>query len=292
MALLRTVWDPVPMNDQLGDIDLEKASSSPEDGTPPPRTQLPVVALVVAAILLFGLTAAYVFLRRAPAASEAPANVAKPAPAPEARREEIALPPLDETDPIVRQLVEKLSSHPMVARWLTTDALIVNFVAVTSRIATGVTPAGELKTMGPVPRFATRTSGDDTYIDPASYRRYDRYAEAISTLDTRGTVGLYNTLKPRMRDAYGRLVSRDDDFDPVLERAIIKLLEVPVVEGNIALQPHGTVWAFEDPSLQGLTAAQKQLLRMGPQNVRAVQSKLREIASGLGIPESRLPPAK
>ena len=280
------------MNDQLADIDLEKAPSPGDGVPPPPRTQLPVVALVVAAVLLFGLTAAYVFLRRAPAASEAPANVAKPAPAPEARREEIALPPLDETDPIVRQLVEKLSSHPMVARWLTTDALVVNFVAVTSRIASGVTPAGELKTMGPVPRFTTRTSGDNTYLDRASYRRYDRYAEAISTLDARGTVGLYNTLKPRIRDAYARLVSRNDDFDPVLERAIIELLEVPVVDANIALQPHGTVWAFEDPSLQGLTAAQKQLLRMGPQNVRAIQSKLREIASGLGIPESRLPPQK
>ena len=279
------------MNDQLGDIDLEKASS-PEDGAPPPRTQVPVVALVVAAVLLFGLTAAYVFLRRTPAVSEAPAKVAKPAPAPEARREEITLPPLDETDSLVRQLVERLSSHPMVARWLTTDALVVNFVAVTTRIATGVTPAGELKTMGPVPRFATRTSGDNTYIDRSSYRRYDRYAEAIATLDARGIAGLYTTLKPRMRDAYSRLVSRDDAFDPVLERAIIKLLEVPVVEGDIALQPHGTVWAFEDPSLQGLTAAQKQLLRMGPQNVRAVQSKLREIASALGIPASRLPPAK
>lgn len=277
------------MNDQLADIDLEKAPS-PEDGVPPPRrTQLPVVALVVAAVLLFGLTAAYVFLRRAPAASEAPASVAKPAAAPEARKEEIALPPLDETDAIVRQLVEKLSSHPMVARWLTTDALVVNFVAVTSRIASGVTPAGELKTMGPVPRFTARTSGENTYVDRASYRRYDRYAEAVATLDARGTVGLYNTLKPRIRDAYARLVSGNDDFDPVLERAIIKLLEVPVVDANIALQPHGTVWAFEDPSLQGLTAAQKQLLRMGPQNVRAIQSKLREIASGLGIPASRLP---
>ena len=291
MARPGTVWDPVLMNDQLADIDLEKAPS-PEDGGPPPRNQLPVVALVVAAVLLFGLTAAYVFLRRTPAVSEAPGNVAKPAPAPEARREEIVLPPLDETDPMTRQLVGKLSSHPMVARWLTTDALVVNFVAVTSRIATGVTPAGELKTMGPVPRFATRTSGDNTYLDRASYRRYDGYAEAISTLDARGTAGLYNTLKPRIQDAYARLVSRDEDFGPVLERAIIELLKVPAVEGNIALQPHGTVWAFEDPSLQGLTAAQKQLLRMGPQNVRAVQSKLREIASSLGIPESRLPPPK
>ena len=46
------------------------------------------------------------------------------------------------------------------------------------------------------------------------------------------------------------------------------------------------------PQLQELSAAQKQLLRMGPQNVRTVQSKLREIATALGIPASRLPPVK
>ncbi len=75
----------------------------------------------------------------------------------------------------------------------------------------------------------------------------------------------------------------------MLERAIVELLEVPVVDGNVALAPHGTVYAFEDEELQAMTAAQKQLPRMGPQHVRAVQAKLRDIASALGIPESRLP---
>ena len=290
MARAGPVWDPVLMTEQPADIDLETAAS-PEDHTPPPRHQVPVVALVVAAILLFGLTAAYVFLRRAPAETQAPANVAKPAPAP-AVREQIALPPLDETDPVVRELVGKLSANPVVAAWLTTDSLILNFVAVTSRIANGVTPVAELKAIGPVPRFATRTARDNTYIDRSSYRRYDRYAQAVAALDARGVAELYKTLNPRIKEGYARLTSGDEAFDPVLEKAIVDLLKVPVVEGEIELYPHGTVWAFADPQLQEMSAAQKQLLRMGPQNVRTVQSKLREIATNLGIPESRLPPLK
>lgn len=290
MARAGPVWDPVLMTEQPADIDLETAAP-PEDHTPPPRHQVPVVALVVAAILLFGLTAAYVFLRRAPAETQAPANVAKPAPAP-AVREQIALPPLDEMDPVVRELVGKLSANPVVAAWLTTDSLILNFVAVTSRIANGVTPVAELKAIGPVPRFATRTARDNTYIDRSSYRRYDRYAQAVAALDARGVAELYKTLNPRIKEGYARLTSGDEPFDPVLEKAIVDLLKVPVVEGEIELYPHGTVWAFADPQLQEMSAAQKQLLRMGPQNVRTVQSKLREIATNLGIPESRLPPLK
>jgi len=281
------------MSDELANFDLEKAGA-PGDVPPPPppptRNQLPVAALIVAAVLLFGLTAAYVFLRRP--ASETPApNVTKPPPAP-AVQEQITLPPLDETDAVVRDLVRKLSSNPVVAAWLTTDSLILNFVAVTSRIANGVTPVAELKSIGPVPRFATRTVRNSTYIDRASYRRYDRYAQAVAALDARGVAETYNTLKPRVKEGYGRLTSGDDSFDPVLERAIVELLRVPVVDGEVELYPHGTVGAFADPQLQELSAAQKQLLRMGPQNVRTVQSKLREIATALGIPASRLPPVK
>jgi len=42
-------------------------------------------------------------------------------------------------------------------------------------------------------------------------------------------------------------------------------------------------------ALEGLTAAQKQLLRTGPRNVRIIQSSLRQIALALGIPPERLP---
>jgi hypothetical protein len=41
-----------------------------------------------------------------------------------------------------------------------------------------------------------------------------------------------------------------------------------------------------------LSQAQKQLFRMGPKGVRAVQGKVRELAAALGVPESRLPPTK
>jgi hypothetical protein len=206
--------------------------------------------------------------------------------------EQITLPPLDQTDPIVRQLVGQLSSHPTVAAWLTTDGLLLNFALVTTKIANGETPVVELKVVGPVARFRPRIAGDRVYLDRASYRRYDRYAEAVSALDARGTARLYSTLKPRIGEAYAKMGPSDGNFDAVLERAIFELLSVPVIESEIELVPHGTVYGFADPRLQGLSAAQKQLLRMGPQNVHNIQTKLREIAAYAGIPEQRLPPAK
>jgi len=277
------------------DIVLDKSGQS-DPGSVPPRGPRPVALMAAIAVLALAIGAAFLYLRRTPPPQPAPraaanaTTVTLPAPQAEAG-EQIELPPLDQSDALVRQLVERLSSHPTVAGWLMTDGLILNFAVVTSKLANGETPASELKAIGPVGRFRPRSSGSEIAIDPASYRRYDRYAQAVASIDAQSAARLYATLKPRVGDAYQRLGRRaGEPFDPVLERAIVELLKVPVVEGDVALDPHGIGYAFVDPRLEQLSDAQKQLLRMGPQNVRIIQNKLREIAPYLGIPESRLPP--
>src|SRR5262249_33603270 len=160
----------------------------------------------------------------------APAPVAKapvsaPAPKPAETAEQIVLPPLEQSDTLVRQLVERLSSHPVVAAWLTTEGLIQNFVVVTSRIASGESPVPELKAIGPIPRFRTRTSRDNLYIDPSSYARYDKYAQAVASLDAAGTARLYTTLKPRIFEAYRKTGRPAEEFDSALESAIAEMLK-------------------------------------------------------------------
>jgi hypothetical protein len=283
------------MTDQPADVELDKTTSDEaiQPIEPPRPARSPLVLLAVAVVLALALLGAYLYLRTA---SRSPASTAARTDRPQPSRgaepaEEVALPPLDDSDAFVRQLVDRVSSHPVVAAWLTTEGLIQNFAVVTSRIANGESPTNELRAVGPVPRFRPRTMGDDLFLDPASYQRYNRYAEAVSALDARGTARLYTTLKPRINEAYRRM-GGTSDFDPVLERAIAEMLRVPAVEGLIELAPTGIVYGFADPKLEGLSPSQKHLLRMGPQNVRAIQAKLREIADYLAIPAARLPAAR
>lgn len=197
--------------------------------------------------------------------------------------EDVDLPELGQTDPVVRQLVSGLSSHPKVAAWLTTDQLIRNFAVVVVNIANGRSPARNLSAVRPTGEFVAREDGERTVLDPRSYRRYDEYADAIAALDAQGTARLYATLKPRIQDAYRELGYPEGDFDQTLERAIIELLNTPIVEGDIVLEPKSVSWEFADPKLRSLSAAQRQFLRMGPRNMRIVKEKLREIAPHLGI---------
>ncbi len=193
------------------------------------------------------------------------------------------LPPLAESDPIVRELVGKLSSHASVAAWLTTDNLIRNFTVVVSNVASGRTPARFLTRVKPTGSFQAIERGTDVRVDPRSYRRYDGYADAFAALDAQGAARLYATLKPRIADAYRELGYPDGDFDPVLQRAVVELLKTPVADGNPALVPKGIVYEYADPRLQALSPVQRQFLRMGPRNVRLVQAKLREIAPLAGL---------
>ena len=100
---------------------------------------------------------------------------------------------------------------------------------------------------------------------------------------------LYGTLRPRVEEAYADLGSADTRFDATLERAIVVLLETPVVEGNVRLVTRGALYAYADQRLESLLPAQKQLVRTGPRNTRLMQEKLRKIALALGITEDRLP---
>jgi hypothetical protein len=172
--------------------------------------------------------------------------------------------------------------------WLPTNGLIRNFTVVVANIADGATPARHLKVLRPSSPFRIVQSGADASVDPRSYDRYAVIADAIASVDPVRAAKLYATLKPRIEEAHRDLGSPDQSFDRTLERAIVALLDTPVVDGPVRLKPKGIGWAYADERLENLTGAQKQLLRMGPRNTRTIKARLRDIALALGIPATHV----
>jgi hypothetical protein len=244
------------------------------------------VALLVVAIGAAGYFA-YSRWRTPPVAVPVTQPVAKsadrPLPAPEA----IDLPPLNESDAVVRELVKKVSSHPSVVAWLTTDDLIRHFTIGVADVAEGKTATKQLLILRPSTSFRVIERGNDLVIDPRSYARYDTLAAAAASMNADGSARLYATLKPRIEEAAKEL--GDSSFDRTLERAIVQLLQTPSVEDPIRVVPRGVGYGFADPKLEDLTAAQKHLIRTGPRNALVIQTSLRAIALALGIPPERLP---
>lgn len=282
------------MND-LPDYEIQRPASEPP---PPPQTEMPssfgwiLVAIVVVAA---GLAVYFGIVRGRHPTPPATAAVAPKAPADTSTPplggtgEAITLPPLDSSDDVVRTLVRRISEHPAVAAWLTTSGLVRNFTVVVSNIADGATPAQHLKVLRPSASFRVVQRDGATFVDERSYDRYTSLADAIASIDPAAAAKLYATLKPRINEAARDLGASDPSFDRTLERAIVSLLDTPIRDGAPKLTPKGIGYAYDDGRLEGLTSAQKQLLRMGPRNARIVQKQLRDIAVALGIPAAHLP---
>lgn len=256
------------------------------------RSRRPSAAiLVIVAIAIAAPLGWYVFRTqvapRAPGPVPVPSTrpAADPAPSPSTlvTVEPIDLPAIDTSDDVVRRLVAQLSAHPQFARWLVTDELVRRFVRTIVDLAHGSSPTRHLPFMEPGSPLGVRESTGDIEIDPASYRRYDLIAETFASLDTEGTARLMRQLDPLFEEAHRELGLPDRSFDRDLARAIANLLAVNVPEPPPALVRHETAWEYADPALEGRSAAAKHLMRMGPQNARRVQAKLRELADALGI---------
>lgn len=193
------------------------------------------------------------------------------------------LPPLEESDPFVRELVGTLSSHPNVAAWLATDGLVDRVTKAVSNVAYDEDPASHLPFLRPSGRFSVNTGEEGAVvIDPASYARYDLLADVVVSLDTEGSVAIYRKLLPLFEASYQEL-GMPGDFRDALRRAIAKVLETPILPGEIAVREETLAYRYQDAELEALSPAQKLLLRSGSRNVARVKAKVREIADAAGL---------
>lgn len=289
----RELGDPSePLGEPGGPSELEASDSAelPLDVAP----ERPLIPPVVPALLLLvavplGL---YVWLRPAappegtPETSAtplglAPAPTAEPAPAADESPPDVALPSLEASDAAVRELLAAASPHPGLAAWLGREQLVRTFVVVVANVADGDSPAPHLDFLAPEGEFRTRDAGAAPVMDRSGYRRFDATAAVLASVDAAEAARVLRLLGPLLEEAYKELGHPQGGFDAALKRAIDKLLAVPVPRGDVELRRLSANYAFADPALEALEPAQKMLLRAGPDNQRAIQQRLREVAERL-----------
>ncbi len=255
-----------------------------------------VLALGLTILLVLAAAAAVYLLFFRPGGEELPPAVKSPAEQAgetESPASDIPAFPgvsLDTSDDLIRRLAGELTAHPRVESWLPSTNIIRTITAAVDAVAEGRRPAKQIDFFAP--GFKVQARRGREYLDPAPYERYSPAAEVFISCNSRDVIRFYKGLKPLFQDAYRELGYPDRDFDRTLKQALLELLAVPVVEGEVRLEKKVKTYMFADPALESLSEAQKHFLRMGPESVAAVQIKLRELALALGIPEESLPPQR
>jgi hypothetical protein len=189
--------------------------------------------------------------------------------------------PLDTSDGTVKTKLLTLSDYDTFARLLINDALLERFVIMINTLADEQIAANNRVLVKPEKPFRTYRQADKEWIDPASFKRYAPYVEVLESLETASLLQLYQEYKPAIEQIFSEIASPSDSFEEKLVEAIDVLLDTPEVPFPVEVYTDSVMFKFADSQLESLTPPQKQLLRTGPENMRRIKAKLREIKETL-----------
>jgi hypothetical protein len=265
-----------------------------------------IVATILAGILIIGYFVYTSTQSEAPPAVSAPLDIPEPepvappepepAPVPdpvipvepveavvttpqEPEEPPFVLPLLDSSDQLIRDGVVSLTRHEGINRWLAPNELVRKFVVFVDNVANGQIAREPARALAPEGPFLVKPLSEDVFLlDEASYQRYDAVTSVLLSIDARRAAEFYDLLRPLVQEAFEELGYPDKKFEDEVFRAIGRLLETPVITEPIRLTQPVVMYEFEDAKLEGLSGAQKQMIRMGPKNTRALQAKLSEVA--------------
>jgi hypothetical protein len=273
------------------------------------------VWLTAVVLILLGLAAWYFLGSREPAVEEAPPPVLAvqeeaPAPAPEPVVEPVAeeeapaeepvveeppLPDLAGSDPVALEALTDMVGSEPVDEFVAQEAVISKFVASVDALGGRQVPAVIQAVQGPGGEFqATADERPESVIldevgdpipqfvvDPANYQRYTPYVEMLEAVDARQAAAVFQRNQPLFDEAFAQLGYAEGDFEQRLRAIIDELLATPDVPESVRLIKPEAYYLFADEDLESLSAGQKILIRMGPDNAARVKAKLVEIRAVL-----------
>lgn len=210
-----------------------------------------------------------------PVVETKPEPVVAPEPAPE------PLPTLNDSDAYIQEKTLKLADGMDISNLLITQDMARQFVVFIDNLAQGDLARKVSPLKGPSQAFTVTDITNKTYLNPDSFHRYDIYADFLSGLDDKQLVATYEKLQPLLNEAFAELGYGDLAFDDRVEDAIDLMLDAPIIEDPIELSTISVNYQFVDPELEALPAAQKLMIRMGPENSRKVKAVLKQLKAEL-----------
>lgn len=168
------------------------------------------------------------------------------------------------------------------------DSLVRNFVVTVDNMTSEKLPQRYSFTRPPPGKFAIIEEPDGSrFLDPANYDRYRAYISLAENVDLQRLTDIYVRYYHLFQQAYENLGYPDRYFNDRLVEVIDNMLAAPEVTGRIALVQPKVFYRFSNPKLQALSAGQKILVRMGPDNATRVKDRLRELRRLLTEPGTR-----
>ena len=187
----------------------------------------------------------------------------------------VVLPVLAASDAFVREhLAPELGAEGDA--WLEEPDLVLRAAAVIANGRDGNVPRRLLGFVTVPGKFAVDRTGDIAVIAPETHARFDAVVQTATGIPPARAAELVVLLEPLLAEAL-RALGSGEPPRRLLLATLDEVLRTPITEGPIAVEQPEVLYRYADPALERRSPLQKQLLRMGPANVRALQAYARDL---------------
>ncbi|CAA9892963.1 conserved hypothetical protein [Candidatus Methylobacter favarea] len=229
-----------------------------------------------------------------PDSGETDADVSAPEPAPEEipydteawregatmQEQRFVLPDLLGSDRPFREAINSVS--PGLSPWLNTDQLIRKYMLIANDFSQGAWLERHMRFLKQAQPFKVELIDGVMFMSDKGYQRYDKLAAAIDAIDVRAAMSVYKKFRPLMLQVFDEFsYPAEHQLEDIFSKAAAEILAAPIIEEPIALVRPSVRYKFADKKLEALSPVSKQMIRMGPENTRIIQNKVRLLVEEL-----------
>jgi hypothetical protein len=191
------------------------------------------------------------------------------------------LPELASSDPVMAELLNSILGNEALTELVVTEQFINRIVATVDSLPSRKVAPLVLPVRPPAGKFKVNGEQAPFTLSPENDARYAPYVELIEQLDVDAAVRAYVRYYPLFQEAYQSLGYPDGYFNDRLVEVIDHLLQTPEPARDPYLEPYEAVYVYQDEKLEGLSAGQKTLLRIGADNRQDVRGALQRFRDAL-----------
>ena len=192
------------------------------------------------------------------------------------------LPTLADSDFAVQESLGEFVDTKRLDDFLIFQNFITRLVVTIDNLPKNKLPVQRLPNKAPQGKFLVKKQADGTtVIDPENYRRYVKYVDFFEGMDSDNIARIYFRYYPLFQQAYEDLGYKNAYFNDRVITAIDDLLAAPDISGPVKLVQPSVFYKYADPGLEGLSAGQRLMIRIGTDNAARVKMKLRELRDAL-----------
>lgn len=191
--------------------------------------------------------------------------------------------PLPELKNSDAYFINEISSvSPALSNWFESENIIQKYIILINDLSQNQLIAKHRVFLSPTEKMVAGEDAQGLYLTKESYKRYDSLAMAIAAIDTDKGLQLYLTFKPLFESVFNEFAyPADYHVEDIFLKTVTNVIEAPIIKDRIPLVQHSAGYKFANQKLESLSNAKKQMIRMGPENTKKIQAKLRELVQAL-----------